>query len=184
MRSILGNSAFEFDLYSEDNLAHPISIWGLGELNDVTSSSNNDTSGWQGDAFTGHLGFDTKLSHNLILGMSSSVVDLDAGYALKESNEFLFQSRSTTFNPYISWTAPNNDAHLQSIVGYGLGEIDIKQQGYQYETLQSYSSTIGLSGSKKLYASDSLLTGGTSEISLIGESWLANLNIAEKAGYI
>ena len=186
LRSIFGNSAFEFDLYSEDNLAHPVSIWGLGELKNVssTSSSNSSTSGWQGDAFTGHLGFDTKLSPNLLVGMSSSTVDLDTGFASAEHDEFLFRSRSTIFNPYLSWIAPDNDAHLESIVGYGLGEIKIKQQNYQYETLQSQTSNFSLSGSKKLYASDSILTGGTSELNLIGESWIANLQIAEKAGII
>ena len=184
LRSILGNSAFEFDFYSEDNLTHPISIWGLGEFDDITSSSISTASNWQGDAFTGHLGFDTKLSHNILMGMSTSTVDLDSGYAIAEINEFLFQSRSTTFNPYLSWTSPNNDAHLQSIVGYGLGEINIKQPGYQYETLQSQASNLSFSGSKRLYASDRFLAGGTSELSLIGESWIANLQIAEKAGII
>ena len=184
LRSILGNSAFEFDFYSEDNLIYPISIWGLGEFDDITSSSISTASNWRGDAFTGHLGFDTKLSHNILMGMSSSTVDLDSGYAIAEINEFLFQSRSTTFNPYLSWTSPNNDAHIQSIVGYGLGEINIKQPGYQYETLQSHSSNLSFSGSKKLYGSDRFLTGRTSELSLVGEFWIANLQIVEKAGII
>ena len=184
LRSMLGNSEFKFDVYAEDHLVNPISVWGLGELTDVTSSSNSSASNWQGDAFTGHLGFDTKLSHNILMGMSTSTVDLDSGYAKTEINEFLFQSRSTTFNPYLSWTSPNNDAHIYSIVSYGLGEINIKQPGYQYETLQSHASNLSFSGSKKLYASDSFLTGGTSELSLIGESWIANLQIAEKAGIL
>ena len=184
LRSILGNSAFELDIYSEDTLAHPISIWGLGELNNVSSSNGDSSSDWDGDAFTGHLGFDTQLNHNVLLGMSSSTVDLDAGYAQGQSNEFLFRSRSTTFNPYLSWTSPSNDAQLQTIVGYGFGEIDIKQPGYQYETLQSNSSNISFSGRKQLYSAESFLTGGTSELNLIGESWIASLQVEEKAGIL
>ena len=185
LRSILGNSAFELDIYSEDSLAYPISIWGLGELNNLSSSNGDSSSSdWDGDAFSGHLGFDTQLNHNVLMGMSASTVDLDAGYAQGQSNEFLFQSRSTTFNPYLSWTSPGNDAQLQTIVGYGIGEIDIKQPGYQYETLQSNSSNISLSGRKQLYSAESFLTGGTSELNLVGETWIANLHVEEKAGIL
>ena len=183
-RSILGNSEFAFDVYSEDYLTNPVSIWGLGELKNVNSAGGTGASGWQGDAFTGHLGFDTKLSPNTLMGMNTSVVDMNAGYALKQSNEFIFQSRNTTFNPYLNWTSANNDAQIQTIVGYGFGAIDLKQPNYQYETLQSYSSTISFNGSKRLYSSDSILTGGTSTLSLVGESWIARLQVEEKQDII
>ena len=184
LRSILGNSEFAFDVYSEDYLANPVLVWGLGELKAVNSTGSNSDSSWQGDAFTGHLGFDTKLSPTTLMGMTTSMVDMDAEYALAQSNEFLFQSRNTTFNPYLNWTSPNNDAQLQTIVGYGLGTIDIKQPNYKYETLQSYSSTISVSGNKRLYSSHSLLAGGTSTLSLIGESWMARLQVEEQQDII
>ncbi len=182
LRSILGNSEFAFDVYSEDNLTNPVSVWGLGELKNVNSTSG--ASGWTGDAFTGHLGFDTKLSPNTLMGMTTSIIDMDAGFALKQNNEFILQSRNTTFNPYLNWTSQNNDAQLQTIVGYGFGAIDIKQPNYQYETLQSFSSAISVNGRKQLYASDSLLTGGTSTLSLVGESWITQLQVAEKQDII
>ncbi len=180
LRSILGNSAFAFDVYSENYLTNPVSVWGLGELKAVNSAGGTGASGWQGDAFSGHFGFDTKLAPNTLMGLTTSVVDMDAGYALKQNNEFIFQSRNTTFNPYLNWTSQNNDAQLQTIVGYGLGSIDIKQPNYQYETLQSYSSTISVNGNKRLYTSDSILRGGTSTLSLVGESWIARLDVKEK----
>ena len=184
LRSILGNSKFAFDVYSEDNLTNPVSVWGLGELRAVNTAGGTGASGWQGDAFSGHFGFDTKLSPNTLMGLTTSVIDMDAGYALKQSNEFIFQSRNTTFNPYLNWTSQNNDAQLQTIVGYGFGAIDIKQPNYQYETLQSFSSAISVNGRKRLYASDSLLTGGTSTLSLVGESWITQLQVAEKQDII
>ena len=184
LRSILGNSEFAFKVYSEDYLTNPVSVWGLGELKTVNSTSGTGTSGWQGDAFTGHLGFDTKLSPNTLMGMTTSVVDMDAEYALAKSNEFLFQSRNTTFNPYLNWTSPNSDAQLQTIVGYGLGTIDIKQPNYQYETLQSYSSNYSFNGRKRIYSSDSFLTGGTSTLNLVGESWMTRLQVNEKQDII
>ena len=184
LRSILGNSEFAFKVYSEDYLTNPVSVWGLGELKAVNSTGGTGTSGWQGDAFTGHLGFDTKLSPNTLMGMTTSVVDMDAEYALAKSNEFLFQSRNTTFNPYLNWTSPNNDAQLQTIVGYGLGTIDIKQPNYQYETLQSYSSNYSFNGRKRIYSSDSFLTGGTSTLNLVGESWMTRLQVNEKQDII
>ena len=184
LRSILGNSEFVFDVYSEDYLANPVSVWGLGELKDVNATNDSDKTRWQGDAFTGHLGFDTKLSPTTLMGMTTSVVDMDAGYALSQANEFLFQSRNTTLNPYLNWTSPNNDTQLQTIIGFGFGTIDIKQPNYQYETLQSYSSTISFNGRKRLYSSDSILTGGTSTLSLIGESWMAKLQVEEQQDII
>ena len=184
LRSILGNSEFAFEVYSEDYLANPVSVWGIGELKAVNSNGSTSDSSWQGDAFTGHLGFDTKLSPTTLMGMTTSVVDMDAKYALARSNEFLFQLRNTTFNPYLNWTSPNHDAELQTIIGYGLGTIDIKQPSYQYETLQSQSSTISVSGNKRLYSSDSLLAGGTSTLSLIGESWMARLQVEEQQDII
>ena len=184
LRSILGNSEFAFKVYSEDYLTNPVSVWGLGELKAVNSTGGTGTSGWQGDAFTGHLGFDTKLSPNTLMGMTTSVVDMDAEYALAKSNEFLFQSRNTSFNPYLNWTSPNSDAQLQTIVGYGLGTIDIKQPNYQYETLQSYSSNYSFNGRKRIYSSDSFLTGGTSTLNLVGESWMTRLQVTEKPDII
>ena len=180
LRSILGNSAFAFDVYSENYLTNPVSVWGLGELKVVNSAGGIGASGWQGDAFSGHFGFDTKLAPNTLMGLTTSIIDMDAGYALKQNNEFIFQSRNSTFNPYLNWTSPNNDTQIQAIVGYGLGTIDIKQPNYQYETLQSYSSTISFNGNKRLYSSDSILTGGTSTLSLVGESWIASLQVEEK----
>ena len=81
LRSILGNSEFAFDVYAEDYLTNPVSVWGLGELKDVNSTGSSNASSWDGDAFTGHLGFDTKLSPTTLMGMTTSVVDMDAEYA-------------------------------------------------------------------------------------------------------
>ena len=183
LRSILGNSSFAFDVYSENYLTNPVTVWGLGELKEV-SSSGSSTSGWQGDALSGHFGFDSKLNPNTLLGMTTSIIDMDAGYALNRSNEFIFQSRANVVNPYLSWTSPNKDTQLQTIVGYGLGEINIKQPNYQYEALQSYSSTISLNGSKRLYSTDSLLSGGTSTLNLVVESWITRLQVEEKQDII
>ena len=183
LRSILGNSSFAFDVHSENHLTNPVTVWGLGELKEV-SSSGSSASGWQGDALSGHFGFDSKLNPNTLLGMTTSIIDMDAGYALNRSNEFIFQSRANVVNPYLSWTSPNKDTQLQTIVGYGLGEIDIKQPNYQYETLQSNSSTISFNGSKRLFSTDSFLTGGTSTLNLVGESWITRLQVEEKQDII
>ena len=183
LRSILGNSSFAFDMHSENYLTNPVTVWGLGELKEVSSSGSN-ASGWQGDALSGHFGFDSKLNPNTLLGMTTSIIDMDAGYALNRSNEFIFQSRANVVNPYLSWISPNKDTQLQTIVGYGLGEIDIKQPNYQYETLQSHSSTISLNGSKRLFSTDSFLTGGTSTLNLVGESWMTRLQVEEKQDII
>ena len=103
---------------SENYLTNPVTVWGLGELKEV-SSSGSSTSGWQGDALSGHFGFDSKLNPNTLLGMTTSIIDMNAGYALNRSNEFIFQSRANVVNPYLSWTSPNKDTQLQTIVGYG-----------------------------------------------------------------
>ena len=99
LRSILGNSSFAFDINSENYLTNPITVWGFGELNEVNSSSSS-SSGWQGDALSGHFGFDSNLNPNTLIGLTTSIIDMDADlHSTNPTN--LFSNHAQTYSTLI-----------------------------------------------------------------------------------
>ena len=73
---------------------------------------------------------------------------------------------------------------MRTVAGYGVGEIDIDQSNYELQTVPNNYHTIGVSGNQRIYASDSILEGGSSELSITGLSWHARQNLFGIEGLI
>ena len=88
-----------------------------------------------------------------------------------------FKSRTAALNPYLGWTSSDQETELRAVAGYGVGEIDIDQANYELQTVANTYHTLGISGNQRIYASDSILEGGVSELSITGQSWYARQNL-------
>ena len=87
-------------------------------------------------------------------------------------------------NPYLGWTSSDQDAELRAVAGYGVGEIDIEQANYELQTVSNTYHTLGISGNQRIYASDSIIEGGSSELSITGQTWYARQNLFGIDGFI
>ena len=178
-REILGNSSFTMTLLSSEDFVAPTTIWGVGDNRGLSSSSSSQA--WSGDVFTGQFGIDALISQEIVTGLSASIVENEIELDSESTNRLDFALNSTTLTPYLGWNSPTQNAELQAIASYGIGEFSINQSNYEIEALVSRSYSLALSGRKELYTSDSILNGVT-KLNIIGDSWFASNYIGGHAG--
>ena len=180
----LGNSSFAIGLYPENESTNLATVWGIGDIRDLNSRNNLTQSSWDGDIFTGHLGIDTMVGQNLLAGISTSVTESNLEYNGVTEDKLLFTSRTTAINPYLGWSSTNESTQLRTIIGYGIGELDIDQTHYELQTVSNSYHTLGLSGNTRIYSSDNILNSGTSELTITGQSWIARQSLLGVEGLI
>ena len=113
------------------------------------------------------------LDKGLLVGISVAVTESDIDHSGATEDALTFTSRTTALNPYLGWTSSDQESELRAVAGYGAGEIDIDQTNYELQTVANTYHTLGISGNQRIYSSDSILEGGTSELSITGQSWYA-----------
>ena len=177
LREVLGSSSFAISLFPETDRPSMATIWGLGDYRDISSAEGSDAGSWDADVFTGHLGLDAMVGQGLLVGISAAVTESDIDHTGTTADALTFKSRTTALNPYLGWTSANQAAELRAVAGYGIGEIDIDQTNYELQTVSNTYHTLGISGNQRIYASDSILKGGSSELSITGQSWFARQNL-------
>ena len=177
LREVLGSSSFAISLFPETDGPSMATIWGLGDYRDLKSTESSNSHSWDADVFTGHLGFDAMVDQGLLVGISAAITESDIDLTGATVDALTFKSRTTALNPYLGWTSADQAAELRAVAGYGVGEIDIDQTNYELQTVANIYHTLGISGNQRIYASDSILEGGVSELSITGQSWYARQNL-------
>ena len=177
LRNVLSNSSFSLSLFPQAEGPSPATIWGIGLDNDFGSSSSDNERSWNGDVFTGTLGLDAMVSETLLAGVSAVITESNVDHSGLSEEGLSFTSRTTALNPYIGWKSVTGDTQIQGITGYGVGEIEIDQTNYAVQTASNTYYTFGVSGDKQIYSSDLILTGGVSELSVIGQGWFARQHL-------
>ena len=175
LREVLGSSSFALSLFPETDGPSMATIWGIGDYRDIDSVGSSRS--WDADVFTGHLGLDAMVGQGLLIGISGAVTESDIDHTGATEDALTFKSRTTALNPYLGWTSSDQESELRAVAGYGVGEIDIEQANYELQTVSNTYHTLGISGNQRIYASDSILEGGTSELSITGQSWYARQNL-------
>ena len=178
LRNLLGSSSFAVNLLSESESSSLATLWGIGDLRDLKSANNSSQRTWNGDVFTGHLGIDSKVVNGLLTGISASITESEIDHSGVTENEMTFKSRSTALNPYLGWESLTQDTIVNAIAGYGVGELDIDQANYQLESVSNSYYTLGISGNTRLYASESIIESGESELSISGQFWFARQHLS------
>ena len=184
LKSFLGDTSFAVTLNSGDEFAIPTTLWGLGDYQNLSpTSGSRDSINWSGDLFTGHIGIDALISDRLITGISASVSESAVEFESTYANELQFNSRTTTLNPYLGWTSKDQNSELQATFGMGLGELEIKQDSYDNEILDSQSYSFGVTGNQVLFTTDQFLAG-TTRFNIKGDSWFAYRHIIGRDGIL
>ena len=183
LREVLGDSSFALSLFPETDGPGMATIWGFGDYRDVKSTEGSSRS-WDADVFTGHLGLDAMVGQGMLVGISAAMTESDIVHTGATEEALTFKSRTTALNPYLGWTSSDQDAEIRAVAGYGVGEIDIEQANYELQTVPNTYHTLGISGNQRIYASDSILEGGSSELSITGQTWYARQNLFGVEGFI
>ena len=184
LQNVLGSSSFAISLFPESKSSSLATVWGIGDVRDLNSENTSRQRSWNGDIFTGHFGFDTKVSKGLLTGISASITESEIDHSGATEDELTLKSRSIAINPYLGWSSSNLDAQLKAIAGYGVGEIDIDQHNYELQTVSNSYYTIGVSGNKRIFGAESITEGGESELTITGQSWFASQNLYGVDGLI
>ena len=135
-KQLLTNSSFLIPLNSADQTGADqasaantgLALWGSG---DYTRLSENDSDlDWQGDLSSYQLGLDKRLD-NLLLGGMLSWSEGDVDYTL-EGDEGSYNHKMTSIHPYLAWN--NDHTNLWGSLGYGQGDLTIKQEDNSHST--------------------------------------------------
>ncbi len=103
-------------------------IWGSGDYNKMSGKLSDGD--WKGDVFSLQLGVDQRMKDDLLAGGLVSWSKGDVDYTLdNKSGDYTHQI--TSVHPYLAWSI--DDARLWSSVGYGQGELSIKEQAKNRE---------------------------------------------------
>ncbi len=183
LKSFLGDSSFAMTINSGDEFAIPTTLWGLGDYENISPIGRSRTINWSGDLFTGHIGIDALIQDGLLAGISASVAESEVEFESTSAQFIEFDSRTTALNPYIGWISNDQNSELQATFGMGRGELEIKQESYENEILDSESYSFGLTGNQLLFTTDQIFAG-TTRLNIKGDSWFAYRHIAGRDGIL
>ncbi len=143
-----------------------LAFWGGGDYRNF-SGGNAETVDYHGNVVSANLGVDTRLSEEVLAGVSLAwsrgTVDYTAAGAGGESATTL-----TSVNPYVGWQS-SGGMNLWVTVGYGWGEVDLDEsEGTQASDLTQRMVAVGVSG--PLMSGDEMIGGGTTNLRLKGEA--------------
>ena len=124
---------------------------------------------YDGSVVSASLGFDTRLSAQVLAGMtlaqSTGAVDYTDSYAVTGE----VTSSVTSLNPYVGWHMPGG-MNLWAAAGYGTGEVEIDDASAETQSSDLTQQMVAVGASGPLMTSDRMFEGGTTSLNLKGEA--------------
>ncbi len=144
-----------------------LTFWGSGDYRSI-SGGNAQSVSYDGTVTSANLGIDTRLSADVLAGVSLTSSQGAVDYTDLNAQEGEFSASLTSVNPYIGWGTPGG-MNLWAMAGYGTGEVEIDDAvGTEASDLTQQTFAAGASGS--LMSSDEFLDGGTTSLLLKAEA--------------
>ena len=144
-----------------------LTLWGSADYRNI-SGGNLQTVDYDGDVVSANVGVDTRLSANLLAGMSVAWARGMVDYMDPETVTGELTSTLTSINPYVGWRSEGG-ANLWATAGHGWGEVEVEEStGKQESDLTQQMVAAGASLS--LMSSDQFFEGGTTSLRLKGET--------------
>ena len=166
-KEMLAGSGFTLPLNATEGSAgiglSSAAFWGSGEYRNLSGKSG--TLNWDGDLTGAHLGFDARITKDVLAGLAVSWLNGDLDY--KDSTAGTlgkgdYEIDLASVHPYIGWRAGQLD--LWATVGYGKGELEITPDGENKQLSDINLRTFGVGGSGQLWQD------GASRLRLKGEA--------------
>ena len=184
LKSFLGNSSFSFDLTPSGQGKSIGTVWGLGEQQTLSRNKNEKIDSWTADMFTAQFGSDVRINDNSLVGLSVAVSDSAVDFGNDETTSILYELQNNNFQSYLGWQSPDQSTQIRVSTGIGLAEIELNQDDYDPMYLQSTNYSLALQGNSLLYSSPRQSNRISSQVSVIGDSYLSQLHISETTGFL
>ena len=180
LREIIGNSSFSFNLFEQTDIANSTTVWGLGNIQDISGRQSIGQQTWAGDTFIGQFGLDARIGDDSLTGVAYSFSDATINYVNYQDDQLTYKSYTRGLHPYFGWQSDDNGIELSIQTGYGLGEVEIEHEDIYNGTLGTRYYTIAVKSSKNLITSEDLLSGDASEINLVFDSEFSQQSIESR----
>ena len=168
---LLEGSSFAMTLGATDSgSSGPLSdltFWGSGDYRNISGGGGQSVS-YDGTVTSANLGIDTRLSRDVLAGVSLTSSRGAVDYAEFDAQEGKLSASLTSINPYVGWGSPGGMT-LWAMAGYGTGEVEVDDAaGTGASDLSQRTFAAGASGS--LLSSDGFIDGGTTSLLLKAEA--------------
>ena len=168
---LLARSSFALPLNAAGagggGLLRDLTVWGSGDYRSF-SGGNRRSMSYDGDVVSANLGIDTRLSPELLAGVSVARAQGSVDYTDSNARKGEFTTTLTSVNPYVGWQGAGG-TNLWAAAGYGTGEVEIKDAaGTESSDLTQQMVAGGLD--VPVLTSDRLIEGGTGSLSLKAET--------------
>ena len=165
---LLGGSSFTLPLNAAGagGLLGNLAFWGAGDYRNFSGGSA-ETVDYDGNVVGANIGVDTRLSEDLLAGVSlgwaRGTVDYTASGVTGEA-----ATTVTSVHPYVGWQSPGG-MNLWAAGGYGWGEVELDESGgTEASDLTQRMVAAGVNG--PVVSSDGVVGGGTTSLRLKGET--------------
>ncbi|MDE0031648.1 MAG: autotransporter domain-containing protein [Deltaproteobacteria bacterium] len=145
-----------------------LTFWGSGDYRNF-SGGNLKTVDYDGNVVSANLGIDTRVGENLLAGVSAGWARGTVDYTDSNAVTGELATTVTSVNPYVG-VQTQGGMNLWATGGYGWGEVEVDDElaGAEASDLTQRMVAAGVRG--PLVSSDELLKGGTTSLSLKGET--------------
>ena len=184
LREIIGNSSFSLNLFEESDISNSSTLWGIGDIQDISSYQVTNQQSWQGDSFVGQFGLDTRIGEETLAGVTYSASDAEVDYINYQDDQISYKSSTIGFHPYFGWKSNDYGIELSVQTGYGFGEVEIEYEDIYKGTLGTKYYAVAIESTKNIFTNNNLLTGNTSELNLIFDSEFSQQNLESRDRYI
>ena len=153
-RALTGKS-FVLPLDGVEGGLDGLTLWGRGDYRDMEGGDDRPIE-WDGDLLSVHVGADMHLHQDILAGLVMSWSEGDFDYRDRTGfQEGRYESEMTSVHPYVSWVSSERDLRTWVTVGYGRGEVDVKDdRGKHSSDTRLKTGAMGVSG--HLYTTDEL----------------------------
>ena len=152
-----------------------LTFWGSGDYRKFSGGSPQAMT-YDGNVTSANLGIDGKLGPNTLAGVLLARATGKANYTDSNARPGELTSTVTSFNPYVNWQA-SDGINLWATVGIGSGEVEVEDSsGTHASDLSWRMAAAGVNG--PLVASDQLISGGTTNLRVKGETAFTRAGLA------
>ena len=180
LREVIGNSSFSFDLLEQTGIANSTTVWGLGNIQNISGNLSDGQQTWAGDTFIGQLGLDARVGEDSLTGIAYSFSDAEVNYINFQDDQLTYKSYTRGLHPYFGWTSNDGGIEFKIQTGYGLGEVEIEYEDIFNGRLGTRYHTIAVESSKNLIINEDLLSETSNELNLIFDSEFSQQSIESR----
>ena len=151
-----------------------LTFWGSGDYRSLSGGGEQGVD-YDGTVVSANLGIDTRLSADVLAGVSLTSSQGSVDYADVNAQEGELSTSLISVSPYVGWGS-SGGMSLWAMAGYGTGEVEIADAvGTDASDLTQTMFGVGASGS--LMSSDRFIGGGTTSLLLKAEGAFTKVEI-------